>query len=200
MAGLKKIDSVARVVWLGRVAARQESLRADPLDAVEAGFEGFAGEDHGGLTRPSCSRVLNLYPERGTPIRNTRQLSILSAEELAQIAAALDLAALSPALLGASMVVSGLADFSHLPPGTRLQAPSGATIAVDLENGPCNWPGKEIEADHPGHGQAFRRAAAGRRGVTGWVERPGRIALGDDLAVFLPDQPAWRGAAQGALL
>lgn len=199
MAGLKKIEAEARVTWLGRVASRKASLRAAALDAVEARFEGFPGEDHGGLTRPSCSRVLNLYPARGTEIRNTRQLSILSDEELAAIASALGLDALSPALLGASMVVSGLPDFSHIPPGTRLQAPSGATVAVDVENGPCNWPGKEIEADHPGHGHAFRRAAEGRRGVTAWVERPGRIACGDALAVFVPDQPAWRGAAQGAL-
>lgn len=200
MAGLKRIETEARVTWLGRVVSRKASLRADPLPRVEAGFEGFAGEDHGGLTRPSCSRVLNLHPQRGTPIRNTRQVSILSEEELSQIAAALELDALAPALLGASMVVSGVPDFSHIPPGTRLQAPSGATIAVDLENGPCNWPGREIEADHPGHGRAFRRAAAGRRGVTGWVERPGPIALGDRLAVFVPDQPGWRGAAQGMLI
>ncbi|MCR9151954.1 MAG: sulfurase [Rhodobacteraceae bacterium] len=194
MAGLRRIDLIATVTWLGRVESRVRSLRADPLDAVEAGFEGFPGEDHGGLTRPSCSRVLNLHPKRGTPIRNTRQLSILSAEDLAGIAAALGLAEVSPALLGASMVVSGLPDFSHLPPATRLQAPSGATIAVDLENGPCPWPGKEIDADHPGRGGGFRRAARGRRGITAWVERPGRIALGDPLAVFLPDQPAWAGA------
>ena len=122
-------------------------------------------------------------------------MSILSAEELDQIAGALGLEALSPGLLGASMVVAGLPDFSHVPPGTRLQAPSGATLAVDVENGPCNWPGDEIEAEHPGHGRAFRHAAAGRRGVTAWVERPGRIALGESLSIFVPDQPAWRGPA-----
>lgn len=194
MAGLKKIDLCATVTWLGRVESRAASLRAAPLDRVEAGFEGFAGEDHGGLVRPSCSRVQNIHPERGTPIRNTRQVTILSEEELAAIAGALGLPRLAPELLGASMVVSGLPDLSHLPPGTRLRAPSGATIAVDLENGPCNWPGKEIEADHPGHGKAFRRAAEGRRGVTGWVERTGAIARGDRLDVFLPDQRAWRGA------
>ena len=137
--------------------------------------------------------MLALYPERGTEIRNTRQLSIVSAEEVAEIAETLGLDDLPPELLGASLVVSGVADFSHIPPGTRLQAPSGATITVDVENGPCNLPAREIETDHPGHGKAFKAAAQGKRGVTAWIERPGRIALGDPLTLFLPDQPAWAG-------
>ncbi|MBS8225897.1 MOSC domain-containing protein [Vannielia litorea] len=194
MAGLKKIDATATVTWLGWVESREDTLRAEPLEAAEATLDGFPGEDHGGATRPSCSRVLALYPERGTIIRNTRQLSILSAEELAEIATTLDLDVLSPDLLGASLVISGLPDFSHIPPGTRLQAPSGATITVDVENGPCNFPAREIEDTHPGHGKGFKVAAMGKRGVTGWIERAGRIALGDTLTVFIPDQPAWAGA------
>ena len=193
MAGLRKLETKVSVAWLGRVESREATLRAAPLHAAEATLEGFPGEDHGGATRPSCSRVLSLYPERGTTIRNTRQLSILSTEELAALAAALDLKTLAPELLGASLVVSGLPDFSHIPPGTRLQAPSGSTITVDLENGPCNFPAKEIENAHPGHGKAFKAAAAGKRGVTAWIEREGRIALGDSLTVFIPDQPTWAG-------
>ncbi len=191
MAGLKKIDATATVTWLGWVESREATLRSEPLETVDATLDGFPGEDHGGATRPSCSRVLALYPKRGTEIRNTRQLSILSAEELDEIARTLNLEALSPDLLGASLVVSGLPDFSHIPPGTRLQAPSGATITVDLENGPCNFPAKEIEDTHPGHGKGFKAAAMGKRGVTAWIEREGRISLGDRLSVFIPDQPAW---------
>lgn len=191
MAGLKKIDATATVTWLGWVESREATLRSEPLETVDATLDGFPGEDHGGATRPSCSRVLALYPQRGTEIRNTRQLSILSAEELDEIARTLNLEALSPDLLGASLVVSGLPDFSHIPPGTRLQAPSGATITVDLENGPCNFPAKEIEDTHPGHGKGFKAAAMGKRGVTAWIEREGRISLGDRLAVYIPDQPAW---------
>ncbi|QDC08891.1 MOSC domain-containing protein [Oceanicola sp. D3] len=193
MAGLKKLDTVATVAWLGWVESREATLRSEPLKAVGATLEGFPGEDHGGVTRPSCSRVLALYPERGTTIRNTRQLSIVSEEELAEIAETLELEHLSPDLIGASLVVSGLPNFSHIPPGTRLQAPSGATITVDVENGPCNFPAKEIEDTHPGHGKGFKAAAMGKRGVTAWIEREGRIALGDPLSVFIPDQPAWAG-------
>jgi len=36
-------------------------------------------------------------------------------------------------------------------------------------------------------------AAKGRRGVTAWVEREGRLAVGDALRLHIPDQPAWSG-------
>jgi hypothetical protein len=89
------------------------------------------------------------------------------------------------------MVLSGIPDFTHVPPSSRLQGPSGLTLTIDMENRPCVLPGREIEADAPGHGKAFKAAAAGRRGVTAWVERPGAVALGEELRLFIPDQRAW---------
>ena len=52
---------------------------------IEVSFEGFAGENHSGLNRDSCVRFKAIYDE-GTRVRNTRQVSIVSAEELSQIA------------------------------------------------------------------------------------------------------------------
>jgi MOSC domain-containing protein YiiM len=134
--------------------------------------------------------VTSQHP-RGTPIRNVRQVTIVAAEELDAIAVALGLDALDPAVLGAQIVLRGLPDLSHLPPSSRLQAPSGATLAVDMANRPCHLPAREIERDRPGHGARFREAAAGRRGVTACVDREGRIALGDGLRLHVPDQPVW---------
>ena len=191
MPALAATSHVATVAWLGRVAPGGP-LASAAVPALDLGFDGPVGEAHGGATRPSCSRVAHLYP-RGTPIRNTRQLSVLSAEELAAIAAAMGLADLDPALVGATMVVQGLPDFSHVPPGARLLADSGACIVVDMENRPCTLPAKPIEAAHPGFGARFKAAAKGRRGVTAWVEAEGRLALGDRLRLFVPDQPAWAG-------
>ncbi len=189
MSVLKPTGFYGEIVWLGRVAA-DGVLASHPETVLEARFDGVAGEVHGGLTRASCSRVLQQYP-RGTTIRNTRQFSILSAEQLALIAADMGLPALSPHLLGASMVVRGIPDFSHIPPGSRLQAGSGATLVVDLENRPCTLPAKGIEAVHPGFGAAFKPAARGRRGVMAWVEREGTLALGDAVRLHIPDQPVW---------
>ena len=95
--------------------------------------------------------------------------------------------------VGATLVVIGIPDLSHLPPSARLQGEGGATIVVDMQNRPCNLPAREIEAEAPGHGKAFKSAAKGRRGVTAWVERPGVLTLGDRLRLHVPDQRAWRG-------
>ena len=60
-----------------------------------------------------------------------------------------------------------------------------------MENRPCNFPAREIEKDEPGHGKAFKAAAKGRRGVTAWVEREGRLSIGDTLRLHVPDQRPW---------
>lgn len=187
----------ARITWLGLVEDREAGLPSRPVDTLRLGFAGPEGEAHGGLTRPSCSRVLGLYP-RDTPIRNARQLSVLSQEELDAIAAEMGLESLDPALLGASMVVSGLPDFTHLPPSSRLLADSGASLGVDMENRPCMLPARPIETRHPGFGKLFKRAAQGRRGITAWVEAEGVLERGAQLRLFIPDQPRW-AAAEGAV-
>ncbi|MDN5787953.1 sulfurase, partial [Pseudorhodobacter sp.] len=132
MAALLKTGIIARIVWLGLVRDREAALESSLVRELNARFSGPEGEAHGGLTRPSCSRVLGLYP-RDTEIANTRQFSVLCAAELAQIAAEMGVDHLDPALLGATMVVAGIPDFTHLPPSSRLQAESGATLVVDME-------------------------------------------------------------------
>ncbi len=185
------IDSgyTGTVVWLGQ-ACGKSSRRAEAHERLNLGFHGLSGERHEGENRHSCLRVKNLYPT-GTEIRNVRQLSILSEEELAQIAAEIELDTLDPGLLGANLILSGIPDFTHVPPSSRLQAPDGATLTIDMENRPCVFPGREIEQDAPGHGTGFKPAAKGRRGVTAWVERPGELKIGDALTLFVPDQRAW---------
>ncbi|SDE48441.1 MOSC domain-containing protein [Limimaricola pyoseonensis] len=199
MPALVPTDHYGRITWLGRVPHRDAApIVTDPLEAMPLGFEGLAGEVHAGLTRPSCSRVTSQHP-KGTEIANTRQLSLLGAEELARIARTLDLDALDPAWLGASVVIEGLPDFSHLPPSARIQSEEGCTLVVDMQNRPCQFPAMTIEAARPGHGKAFKRASEGLRGVTAWVERPGTLRLGDRVRLHVPDQRAWRPeAAQDA--
>lgn len=192
MPALVPTDFTGRITWLGRVPHRDaKPIEGQALTEMPLGFGGMAGEVHAGVTRPSCSRVTSQHP-RGTEIANTRQLSLLGAEELDAIAAELGLEALDPAWLGASVVIAGLPDFSHLPPSARLQGPDGATLVVDMQNRPCQFPAMTIEAARPGHGKAFKAAAEGRRGVTAWVERPGTLRPGDALRLHLPDQRGWR--------
>lgn len=190
MPALKPTNVTGRVVWIGRVTASDATLRAEALQSAQLKFAGIEGECHGGLTRPACVRTQAQYP-KGTMIRNVRQLSILSQEELAMIALEMGLDAIDPAWLGASLVVEGIPDFSHVPPSSRLQVPSGASLTVDMENRPCIFPGREIEKDKPGFGTKFKPAAKNRRGVTAWVEREGLVTVGDAVRLHIPDQPPW---------
>lgn len=191
MPALTLSAHTARITWLGRVPDRAASLRAASTDRLEATFDGVAGEAHSGAIRPSCSRVAALYL-RGTSIRNVRQLTILSAEELAVVAEQMGEPSLDPAWVGATMVVEGIPDFTHVPPSSRLQSAAGTTLTVDMENLPCQLPAKVIDEDRPGAGRAFKTAAKGRRGVTAWVEREGPLAVGDELKLFVPAQRPWQ--------
>lgn len=195
MPALVATGHVGTILWLGRVVrpvGPDLLIDGEAVDEMPLTFGGFAGEIHAGLTRPACSRVAALYP-RGTEIRNTRQLSLVSAEEMVEVAQALDLDRMDYAWVGASIVVGGIPDFTHLPPSSRLQAEGGATLVVDLENGPCLEPARTIDRVRPGHGRRFKEAARGRRGITAWVEREGVLRRGDRLRLHVPAQRAWRG-------
>lgn len=191
MPALAPTKIIGEIVWIGHVPDRAASLKSQSVAEAALTFAGIPQEAHGGLTRPSCSRVVSQYP-KNTEIRNTRQLSVVAAEELAEIAADCGLEELDPALIGASLVIRGIPDFTHLPPSSRLQFPDGSAIVVDMENRPCHLPAKPINADFPTVGEKFKAAAAGKRGITAWVESEGRIAVGDTVRLHVPDQRAWQ--------
>ena len=190
MPALKTTDHFDEIFWLGQVGDRDAGLRSTSTQSLSLDFAGPAGETHGGLTRPSCSRVSSQY-ERGTEIRKVRQLSIVSEEELSAIADEMSVARLDPSWFGASVVLRGIPDFSHIPPSSRLQNDAGTTLTIDMQNRPCHLPVAEIKVDHPNEAKGFKAAAWGRRGVTAWVEREGQLSVGDQLRLHIPDQRAW---------
>lgn len=189
MPTLRLTKFEAEITWLGHVAAGG-SLRAQKCDALDLTFDGIAGERHFGTQAPSCVRVRNLHPE-GTEIRNVRQLSILSEEELSEIAKSMELDHVNPEWLGATMVLKGIPDFTHIPPSSRLQGPDGWTLVADMENRPCVLPGRKVDQDKPGHGPRFKAAATNRRGITAWVQRQGGAKLEQKVALYVPDQRPW---------
>ena len=194
MVALVSTDVVGRIVWLGCQPdpVHDLTIRSVALDDMALTFAGHAGESHAGLTRPSCGRVVAQYP-RGTTIRNTRQVCVVSAEEMAEVAAAMRMEQFDYAWVGASVVVEGIPDFTHVPPSSRLQAEGGATLVVDMENLPCKEPAVTIGKAVPGLGRDFKKAAAGRRGVTAWVEREGMLRVGMALRLHVPAQRPWAG-------
>ena len=178
----------------GHVAGVMVGLEAGSLVTtrkaeVRVTLEGFEGDRHAGLTRLSDSRTPH-YP-RGTVIRNSRQVTIVSAEELAEVAAAMGLPALPPEWLGANLCLRGVPALTHLPPSARLYFPGDAVLAVEGENLPCRLPGEVIQSRHPdlpGLATAFPKAALHKRGLVAWVERPGTIREGDTARIEVPQQ------------
>lgn len=162
-----------------------------PVDSVDVSFRGFEGDSHTGLTRDSCVRVKRQY-KVGTTIRNTRQISIVSVEELESIAASMSVPNIRPEWLGANVCLSGVPNLTRIPPASRLLFSSGASLVVDVENEPCKYPAEIIEKQHPGCGNLFVKSAVGIRGVTAWVEREGMITHSDSVEVHVPKQQTWR--------
>lgn len=201
MAIIKKTDIVGRVTaalthpgYPPDVADKDIDISSHPQDRLLCTFDGIEGDSHAGATRESDVRVTQQYA-KGTTIRNVRQLTIVSDEELTSIAEALGVPAVEPGWLGANLSIAGIPDFTLIPPSTRLIFDGGAALVVDAENEPCMYPARQIEKRHPGCGRPFPKVAINKRGVTAWVEREGEIRVGDAVAVHLPPQRIWQPGA-----
>lgn len=182
---LTKLPMPGRVERLLQRPSRDEGFEKFTAPRLGFTFAGPSGDCHSGETRPSDSRTAQLYP-RNTPIRNVRQVTLLSVEELAKTAEILGIPEIDPSWFGANIVVSGIPDFTLLLPSTRLQFSSGATLVVDMENHPCSQIAEVVGRHHPEVQKKVVKAAMHRRGVTAWVEREGDIAQGDEITVWLP--------------
>ena len=173
---------------LGVYRAPPDDFVTTTTETLTLTYEGIPGDSHAGLYRKSGARE-PWYP-RGTPMRNERQLSILSAEELAEVATILAIAELKPEWIGGNLLISGVGDLSLLPPRSILMFPSGAAIRIDGDNGPCRISGRSIAA-HAGRADlefAFVKAAKYKRGLVGWVEREGEVRAGDTVTVRVWEQ------------
>ena len=190
MAYVKEISIVGRVDACLLSPDRATGLDKSPTGSLTLTFDGIVGDCHSGPTMVSDARTLKQYP-RGVPLKNRRQVSIVSVEEMAEVAEALAIPVLPPEWVGANLLVSGIPDLTILPPATRMMFSSGATLIIDLENQPCKYPAEIIERHHPGHGSAFVARAKHKRGLVAWVEREGTIASGDSIRLLLPPQRLW---------
>ncbi|MCP3056714.1 MOSC domain-containing protein [Aurantimonas marianensis] len=160
-----------------------------PVASLDLGFDSITGDRHGGATRRSGGRE-PWYP-RGTEIRNERQLSLLATDELAEAAARLDVSEIRPEWIGGNLLVEGIANLSWLPPRTILMFSGGVTLRIDGDNGPCRASGRAIAGRYEGRADielGFVAAAKRRRGLVAWVEKPGRITLGEQFEARIPEQ------------
>jgi MOSC domain len=193
MTLLNILSFQGEVVSLLSRGSRETGFEKSMTGQINLTFAGPEGDCHSGLTRKSDSRTLPLY-KRDIDIRNVRQITILAEEELADIAQRLNIPKIDPAWLGANMVVKNIPDFTLLPPSTRLQFPSGATLVVDMENYPCSQIAKVVDRHHPGTQFNVVKAAMHKRGVTAWVEREGDVNTGDKIKIVTPPNRLYQHA------
>jgi MOSC domain len=182
-----KLSFTGKVEQLLARESRNDGFDKQQRQNLSLKFSGPEGDCHTGLTRQSDSRTMLTY-KRNTPIRNVRQLTMISVEEMDDVAKAMGLDSINASWLGANVVTSGIPDLTMLPPSTRLQFSSGATVVVDMENMPCRQVNDEISKTHPEQGPKFVKAATHKRGLTVWVEREGDIKIGDTISLFIPPQ------------
>ncbi len=94
-------------------------------------------------------------------------------------------------------MLDGVPMLSMLPSGTMLFFKGGVTLKVDSQNGPCRIAGRAVAenagmADIEAGALLFPKAAKRLRGLVAWVEKPGRIAAGEDVSVRIPEQWIYR--------
>lgn len=192
MAGETPIRVAARTIEArveGLFSGAGASFETHAVEALDLTFDGLDGDRHGGLTRRTGGRE-PWYPRR-TEIRNERQVSIVSRDELTAIARDLEIDRLEPEWIGANLTLSGVERLSWLPPRTFLFFEGGATLKVDGDNSPCRASGRAVARhldDRPDIERAFVRHGRHRRGLVAWVEKPGRITLGERAELRLPEQ------------
>ncbi len=168
------------------ISSDPHSIVSTKLPLVNVLLTGFEGDKHSGFTRPADTRT-PYYP-RGTEIRNNRQVTLVSSEELEQVARVMAVPEVLPEWLGANLLLAGIPGLSRLPANTRLVFEHQAVLVVQNENGPCKWPGLELAKAY-GRSElevAFINAALHLRGLAACVERPGVIHTGEIVAVELP--------------
>ncbi|WP_404927593.1 MOSC domain-containing protein [Mesorhizobium sp. ORM16] len=192
-------DLTVDIVPGRKLAARAAALYAAPFDHFETkaveelqlGFDGIAGDFHAGITRRSGGR--EPWYQRGTEMRNERQLSLVSADELALVAERMGLKEIKPEWIGANVLIEGIPHLSMLPSGSLLFFKGGVTVKIDAQNKPCRVAGQSISehvraADRDATALLFPKVAKRLRGLVAWVEKPGIVRSGEEISVRVPEQ------------
>lgn len=162
---------------------------SEPREGIECGWNGIVDDRHHGRTKPAGGR--ETYVRKGTDLLNIRQVTIVSKEELAEIARLIDVPDVTGPDLGANIVLKNIEGLTQLPGGTTIKFPGRETLLVVIgENGPCKLPGVNIHARHPvmprGELTAkFHEVAKGRRGLVAMVLHPGYLYRGDTVEIIL---------------
>src|SRR3990167_1822795 len=119
----------------GSASVFRDQYRVHPL-------MGIAGEIHDGFLKTADIRDQEQLSRRsllpkGVEIRNRRQWTAVSVEELKIVAKNLEIPYIDPAWLGANIAFSEIDNLSKLPKGSLIFFHDNAILEVEEENSPC---------------------------------------------------------------
>lgn len=162
-----------------------------PVNEIGFSFEGMHGDKHSGLT--SLARTKHPEYKEKIELKNTRQISIMSVEELSLIAKELGVPEIKAEWLSTNLLVSGIPHLSKIPPGTRFYFGGGLILYNEGQNFPCKTAGNIMLEKYPhvvGIDKKFIKAALDKRGLIAWVEHPEKLKVGSLFKITLP--PLWK--------
>ncbi|MDO8495991.1 MAG: MOSC domain-containing protein [bacterium] len=187
----QKINGILNGIF---VASDLNSLVTKRKEVVRVLDNGLEGDKHTQWFRGADARAKHYV--KGTRIWNSRQISIVSEEELKEIAETMKVSEIKPEWLGANICLKGIPRLTLLPPRTKIFIPNyyggeDVGLYVTALNKPCITPGAVIQDNYPninGLECRFPKAAQDKRGVVAVVERLGCIKEGSSVTVWVPDQ------------
>lgn len=188
---VKTIPGVLKGIFICSDSSSFVTRRKEVVRVFDNGLE---GDKHAGWFRGADVRAKHYT--KGTRIWNSRQISIVSEEELKEISETMKVSEIKPEWLGANICLSGIPRLSFLPPRTKIFIPNypggeDVGLCVTSLNKPCTHPGGVIQNNYPdinGLECLFPKAAHNKRGVVAVVERFGCIKEGSPVVVWVPDQ------------
>ena len=155
------------------------------VEKIQCTWNGIKGDRHFGRTK--LAGVREKYVSKGSEILNLRQVSIVSEEELEEIATRMGVPEVAGADLGANIVLKNLSELTNISSGALMEFSSGAILFIVRENLPCVFPGKNIQEkypDIPGLVRKFPKTAIGIRGLVAIVLQPGNIHKNDTVKII----------------
>ena len=163
----------------------REATRSEAQLSIECTLDGVMDDRHYGRTK--AAGVRERYVSKETEILNLRKVSLVSTEELSQIAQKMGVPEVTGEDLGANIVLQGIENLTEVPAGTLMRFSEQVLLFVTGENTPCVFPGKNIQKrypDIPNLEREFPRAAVNIRGLVAIVVDPGAIQENDVVKII----------------
>lgn len=165
------------------------------VEKLQCRLDGLEGDRHRMSSQLAVGQSAHIV-DKGRPVANFRQVTIVTKEEMDAVAHSLRVSRLYAEDFSANIVLGNIDNFTQLPPLYYLvfsnsKKETHAVLRIMGENKPCVVAGGNMRDRFPhisGIQNQFVKAASGKRGQVAVVFAEGYIRPGDTVT-FVPHQP-----------